>query len=331
MASTRQSNIELCRIFSILLVMLVHTGFQSLGWETSSWGVMLLEAFTIIGVNVFVLITGYFSTEPKKISLINLLFLCFFWMVIKVVIRYSLGQHVGLKDFFFITNSNWFIPSYICLLFLTPILNMFCNSVNENVLRWGVIALLFIEMWFDLLPPHPAVSLGSQHGYSVLSFVILYLLARYIRLYGVPNWFRRWSFSIYLICTFLLVLLAFAFLRTGHPFKNVYAYSNPVVIVSSVSFLLTFEKLKMGENRLINHIAKSTLAALFGHVAIFSLYKEQFYYIYFNFTGIRLACYWALSVIIVFCASIAIDQLRLLMWKPIEMQLRKRINKNELF
>ena len=125
MASTRQSNIELCRIFSILLVMLVHSGFQSLGWGTAFWDVMLLEAFTIIGVNVFVLITGYFSTEPKKISLINLVFLCFFWMVIKVVISYSLGQHIGLKNFFFITNSNWFIPSYICLLFLTPILNVF--------------------------------------------------------------------------------------------------------------------------------------------------------------------------------------------------------------
>ena len=75
----RQSNIELCRILSIVLVILVHTTFQSLGADCSSLGILMLAAFSIIGVDVFVLITGYFSAEPKKNSLANLLFICFFW------------------------------------------------------------------------------------------------------------------------------------------------------------------------------------------------------------------------------------------------------------
>ena len=64
MDSSRQSNIELCRFASIVL------GYCFL--ES-----VVVEAFTIIGVNVFGLITGYFSTEPKKNSLI-MAFLCFF-------------------------------------------------------------------------------------------------------------------------------------------------------------------------------------------------------------------------------------------------------------
>ena len=67
--ATRLSNIELCRIVSIVLVMLVHTTFQSIGWNCSSLGILLLAAFSIVGVNVFVLITGFFSAEPKKVSL----------------------------------------------------------------------------------------------------------------------------------------------------------------------------------------------------------------------------------------------------------------------
>lgn len=73
MATQRQSNIELCRLLSILLVMLVHTTHSPLV-DLNSIGELLLEGFSIIGVNVFVLITGYFSTTPKKTSLINLSF-----------------------------------------------------------------------------------------------------------------------------------------------------------------------------------------------------------------------------------------------------------------
>ena len=58
----RQSNIELCRIISIVMVMLLHSDFQVFGWpmtlSETSLGLISLESFCIIGVNVFVLITG---------------------------------------------------------------------------------------------------------------------------------------------------------------------------------------------------------------------------------------------------------------------------------
>ena len=137
MANLRQTNIELCRIVSILLVMLVHTTFATFGWETQSLGIQTLAAFTIIGVNVFVLITGYFSVTPKKTTLINLAFICFFWMLVKILLRYSLGEPIRLTSLFFITKSNWFIPCYIGLLFLTPLLNLFCNTVSKKTLLGG--------------------------------------------------------------------------------------------------------------------------------------------------------------------------------------------------
>ena len=135
MAKERLSNIESCRLASILLVMLVHTTKQSLG-VNMNFGALLLEGFSIIGVNVFILITGYFSATPKKTSLINLAFICMFWMTIKVAVRYSCGEPVCIKDAFFITSSNWFIASYIGLLFIAPILNVFCNTVSNRML-WG--------------------------------------------------------------------------------------------------------------------------------------------------------------------------------------------------
>lgn len=328
----RQSNIELCRIVSIVLVIFVHTTFQSLGWDCSSLVILLLAAFSIIGVNVFVLISGLFSAAPKKISLAKLLFICFFWVAISVIIRYSFGLPVGWRDYFFVTKSNWFIPCYLCLLFFSPVLNVFCTSVDKRVLLGVTMALFFFEVWFDFLPPHPKVSLGSQRGYSVLSFIALYLLARYIRLYGVPQWFRRRSLLIYLLCSLVLSGVAFLCIKIGHPVtKWIYSYSNPLIILSSVSFLLMFERIHMEDNRIINHIAKSALAVLLGQSAITFLYCNQFRYLFTHFSSAKRIVFWVLSVAVVFVASIAVDQVRQLIWKPIDRSLRMHIKKNELF
>lgn len=331
MAAVRQSNMELCRIASILLVMLVHTTFQSLGWDNPSFGVLFLAAFSIIGVNVFVLLTGYFSVSPKKTSLANLFFICLFWMSIKIVCCMAFNQPLDYKYLFFVTNSNWFIPSYIGLLFLAPILNVFCNSVSNKVLFWVVIALLSIEIWFDFLPPYPKVRLGTQGGYSVLSFAILYLIARYIKLYGVPKGIRKYGPLFYLSCSFVLAAIAYIFLKHGYnETRLLYSYNNPIIILSSVAFLMSFEQLKIGQSKFINHIAKSTLAVLLGHTAIFFIYTKQFKYLYDSFSSIQVMGYWALAIVIVFCASIAIDQIRILLYKPIEKLINKTIKNNEL-
>lgn len=327
----RKSNIELCRLASILLVMLVHTVGSKFEGEVSL-GVDILKAFSIIGANVFILITGYFSVTPKKTSLFNLAFICLFWMIVKLCMSVFTGEPITYNQAFFLTSSNWFIASYIALLFTTPILNIFCNSVNKKVLWEVVMALLIIEIWFDLLPPHPKVSLGSQNGYSVFSFMILYLLARAIRLHGLPEWFKKISPIVYIGCSLLLGGIVYAIQLCGY--NNIpsmaFAYSNPIVILSSVAFLLSFEKYSF-KSKFINHMSKSTLAVLLGHTSIVLLYTTQFRFIYDNYSGMQVIGYWALSIVIVFCASIVIDQIRLFLYKPIEKYVKYKVKINVIF
>lgn len=332
MAKTRQSNIELCRIIAILAVMLIHTTFQSLGFNVS-FGVLLLAGFSIIGVNVFVMLTGFFTATPKKTSLFNLAFICFFWMVVKVLCRFVCNEPITYKLFFFVTTSNWFLPSYIGLLFFAPILNFFCNMVNKKTLRGVVTAMLIIEIWFDWLPPHPSISLGTNGGHSVLSFLILYLLARAIRLYGLPTWFKRLSTLIYLLCSLLLAFLGLFLLWHGNEDMVGWLFydNNPIVILSSVAFLSMFEKMKLKPSKFINHVAKSTLAVLLGHSAIFFAYTKQFKYLYDHFSNMHVVLFWALSIIIVFCSIILIDQIRIWLYQPIEKKMMAKINNNNIF
>lgn len=332
MAAVRRSNMELCRIASIVCVMLVHSTFQPLGHNVSFW-ILLLAGFSIVGVNVFVMLAGYFTATPKKVSLCNLVFICFFWMIVRIVCYSVFNQKIGYEFLFFVTSSNWFIPSYIGLLFFSPILNVFCDSVSKRMLVGVVVALLFIEIWFDWFPPYPRISLGSNGGHSVLSFLILYLFARAIRLYGMPTWFKRIAPLIYLCCSLLLAFMGSFLLSHGYENKVRWLYfdNNPVVILSSVAFLMTFEQVKMGQSKFINHIAKSTLACLFGHSVIGFLYRKQFLYLYTHFTGIQVIGFWALSIVIVFCGSVAVDQIRLLLYKPIDIFLKRKIIHNEFF
>jgi len=196
----------------------------------------------------------------------------------------------------------------------------------------GAMALLFIEIWFDWIPPYPQISLGTNGGHSVLSFLILYLLARAIRLYGLPKWFMRVSPFIYIGCSLLIALMGTVFLWQGYENKVGWVFhdNNPIVILSSVAFMMTFEQMKIGQSKFINHIAKSTLAVLLGHSAIFFIYTKQFKYLYDTFSGIQVIGYWALAITIVFCASIAIDQIRILLYKPIERLLIQTIKNNEI-
>lgn len=332
MAAVRQTNMELCRIASIVCVMIVHTTFQPLGHNVSFW-IMLLAGFSIIGVNVFVMLAGYFTATPKKISLFNLAFVCLFWMIIKVICHYAFNLKMGYKGFFFVTNSNWFIPSYIGLLFFAPILNLFCNSVSKKMLVGIVVALLIVEIWFDWIPPYPRISLGTNGGHSVFSFLILYLMSRTIRLYGLPMWFKRLSPFIYIGCSSLLAFMGWVVLLNGYENKVGWVYydNNPIVILSSLAFLVTFEQMKIGQSKFINHIAKSTLACLLGHSAIFFLYTKQFKYLYEHFSGIKVVGYWALAVAIVFVVCVIIDQIRLLLWKPIHRWLISHIKNNTFF
>ena len=325
MIKDRQTNIELCRLISIIMVMLLHTTWQSLGPEMNFWA-YFLEGFTIIGVNVFVLITGYFSASPKKSSLINLVFICLFWGIIRVICRFVYDAPVTYQYLFFVTKSNWFIASYIGLLLFAPILNLFCSTVNKRVLWGGVIILLLYELWFDWMPPYPETRIGAKNGYSVLSFIILYLLARAVKLYGLPQQFSKWSFFIYTGCSLMIALVA----QVTENQRLCFAYNNPLVILSSLAFLMMFKGMNL-QSKLINHLAKSTLGVLLGHSAIFFLYTKQFKYLYDHFSGIMVVAYWTLAIAIVFSASIAIDQIRLLLYKPIEKMIKVKIKTNNIF
>ena len=90
----RQSNIELLRIISIFLIMVVHATYLTFGTPTpheiqakplGSFFFIGLENVSVICVDIFVLISGWFGIHPKVKSIGGLLFQCVYFGLIMAI------------------------------------------------------------------------------------------------------------------------------------------------------------------------------------------------------------------------------------------------------
>lgn len=330
----RLTNIELCRICSIILVLLVHSCFASIGWPDGNaetgFVYYLLEAFSVIGVDVFVLISGFFAIRLKKKSIINILYICFFYWVIRVI--YAL-----CTDSFYISlclpisSSNWFVMSYIGLMILSPLLNK-CGDLPAKTFAIILIILVIFQTWTDIFPG--VGNIGFNKGYNTVTFIMLYLIGRYIGMYGIPAFFRKYSSLIYAGCSLLIAVSAYFLpdIVSGLTGRNTeilvksYAYNNPVTIISATAFFSLFAVSEIKYNRYINHIARSTLSVLLFHTSnvIFPSMNRYFSGIAENMTGIRAVSMWIAGIAVLFIISVAVDQLRILSYSL----LMKKYGKN---
>ena len=79
----RDSNLELFRLVAMLLVMLVHANYTSLGNVTQSELLetpftaivrVVCEQLCIVSVNLFVLLSGWFGIRPSLKKFVSLIF-----------------------------------------------------------------------------------------------------------------------------------------------------------------------------------------------------------------------------------------------------------------
>ena len=115
MKKTRQSNIELLRILAMVMVMVLHANFETLGYprphkveaEPMMWaGMMLTEELCICCVDVFVLITGWFGVHFRWRTFLRLCFLTLFVsQAMNLAVWAAKGAAPG--DWFQLLRASW--------------------------------------------------------------------------------------------------------------------------------------------------------------------------------------------------------------------------------
>lgn len=339
LTTIRQGNIELLRIIAMLLVLIVHANYFSIGQPTQeevihspipSFTRMFVQSLSVICVNVFILITGWFGLKPKLKSISSFIFQCLFFLVG----IYAMMSIIGLAEFslngiascFLLTPWNWFIKAYLGLCIFAPMLNVYIERSSEQTLR-KVIMFFFI---FQCI--YGWISSGATYiesGYSAFSFVGLYLLARYVRIY--PNVLTTQSKWIDLFIFFLIITIQSAATFTLTYIEGVggsgiiYSYISPGVILSALYLLLFFSKLRI-QNRIINFLGASSFAAFLLHTnpnICLPYYKPLCIEIYEKYSGIYCLSTMLFFVLAVYAIAVMIDQVRIFCYDRIWPFIKK--------
>ena len=318
----RDSNIELARIVAMLMILALHA-FNTYYWNSLSEQVSLPdivvimgEAFTSCAVGLFIFISGWYGIKPKVKSVANIAFqVVFYGFVIFLVVSIISGAVAwkGLKEMVLLSGSLWFIKSYFLLYLLSPVLNAFVEKADEKQFQAVLVAFfIFQSVW-----GWTNTAEEFNFGLSVVFFIFMYLLARYMRLYCKVITSR--SKYVYLGVYILSALIIAGMLFIKHYYGIIpltehmlMSYICPFMVLCSVSLFLFFSKLQF-KSRVVNWISASCLSVYLIHAnALVSPYYHQLVWKeylgghYLSFIGI---------IIGVFAFCIAVDQIRRLAFR----------------
>ena len=271
----RNSRIELFRILCILGITAHHLVFHSDVMEQPFGITRAFAQFFIMfgksGVNIFVLISGYYLAGNEAIN-----YRTSFRRALKSwkqVIVYSILLGVGsillfrdslsasrlLKTVFPVTTgAYWFMTAFIGLMIVEPFLNQFVHKLEQDDYK-KIIILGFLM--FVLLPINTWCN-------DFLWFIYLYIIAGYIRLHKL-QWLTTQSRRLAVgVGCFVLIWLASVILSLVSskipavlPYINYFSLRQNSIpmFLGSVGLFLWVLNMKPIRSEIINRIAKHVL------------------------------------------------------------------------
>lgn len=290
--SVRDSNIELLRILAILGVIVLHYNNANMGGglkyvsagSISYYSLHLLQAVFICGVNLFVLISGYYMCTSQKRGLVKPLEL-----VIQVSLFRVLISCVGwIEHSSFSANSfvvallpvNYFVILYIALYFVSPYINVVLSSLSMKSLKHLVIICFSLfSVWPTFVDALQYITsreymglstigmYGSQYGYTIVNFVLMYIIGGYIRMIETRA-SANCDIKMLNLRIGLYIIVVMIWLWSLFDNRTAWGYCNPLVILESVIIFLLFKRINI-KSRIINSLSKATFTTFLVHTFFF--------------------------------------------------------------
>lgn len=272
----RQLNYELLRIMAMLMIVCLH--YLSKGgllgnparaeMTAAGFTAWLVEAFCLVAVNVYVLISGYFGVDApgsaargKKITCrealrrpLRIWKQVFFYSVLFGFGAIAFGvqefdpYQVLTYCFPVVTEHYWFATAYVILCLLMPFLNAAFTYMDQRELRYLLFGFLLIFCISKTVIP---VQLPwDKYGYDSLWFVVLYLTGACLKRCETPLVRTRLQALALYLGSMLAVFASFlvlraVFLRTGR-LENLisygYSYNFLFCYTGAVGLFLMFQE-----------------------------------------------------------------------------------------
>ena len=274
----RQTSLELLRIISMLMIVashsVVHGGFEEFPLSVNGALALVLTQGSRIGVDIFVILTGYFSVG-KEVSfrkVKNQYFQIWTYSVLITVLMMIMGEtrfNVKLAVSAFLpisTSQYWFATCYILLLLISPCLQMCVEKLSKQ--QYQKMLIVFGVFWSVI----PTLLIGVPGYNNFVWFIYVYMLAAYFRKYesDLINKIRIWHgvFLFLMICASAISVYyigyTIPFLKNNAIFLFAEMNKLPAIMCALLLFF-GFRNWNMRPNKKINRIASCTFGVYLLH------------------------------------------------------------------
>ena len=328
----RKSNIELLRIILMILIVahhyVVNSGITELfNFNNITFNMIFLQFFGYagkIGINCFILITGYFMikskiTVKKFLKLyIEVKFYAIIIYILFIITGYEEFSLSGLvKTLFSVIfyAGTGFTSTYIIFFLFIPFINILLNNCNKRKHQLLILLLMF---YFTIIS---TFSLKNDTWNYLGWMITVYIIGAYIRLY--PNKYLRdikLNVIIFIIITALsfVSILIIDYIGNDYGIYNFYYFVNNshkiLAILSSIAIFLIFLNLDIKDNKVINTISQSTFGVLLIHTSNETMRRWIWNDIFKNteyYNSNFLFLHAILSTFLVYIVCNLIDQIRI--------------------
>jgi len=228
------------------------------------WPTMII-GFLYVGVNCFILISGYYGIKFKIKGLIALYLSCLFYGLVGQLVHLyggsTIDKHFFYDIFFCLSHNNWwFIRCYVILYLVAPLLNKAIESLDKRNFQLIILLLTIANVYFGYFWRSPYT---NTTGYCAEHFIYVYMIGAYLKHHVniVPTKHKRYGALItYIVCALIWGICSNLNYKYSIPHWEAYAYNNPIILLGAISLFICFSTLSI-KNRYINWMASSVLAA----------------------------------------------------------------------
>lgn len=333
----RDSNIELLRIVCMLFILIHHFIIHSLvpdlfvrDGEINAYRVacIVINGFVYVGVNCFILISGYYGIKFKLRSLFNLYCICVFFALLVALMKACVTDVQVDKSLLYtillpFSHSDWwFIKCYVALFLIAPVLNKAAQNLGRKEFITVIVLLTVLNIYLGYY--------WHQHnsdGYNLVQFIYVYLIGAFLRRFPLKRLDRKYSMILYLSGALLWSLISILSVKWRVPHWVPFYYNNPLVILAAVGLFVFMTQIEI-RSVAVNTIASSVLAAYLiqdipgGLVyAVGGLYNQSYIAPLDNaaLKIMSMIAFVVIGAISILFVAFALDRLRLLLMKPIWM------------
>lgn len=260
----------------------VNSGLMEVIKETpgadASRFLAVFGAWGKMGINCFVLITGYFMCKSsitlrkflKLVTQIIFYNLVIYGVFVLAGVEYfSIRQLIGKLHL--IRNMNdGFTSGFIVFYLFIPFLTILVKNLTQ---RQHLILVLLLFSAFTIGGSMPSAFKTTVSVNYVIHFSNLFIIASYVRLHGFPAAVshRQWGWASILsfllgAASVLFMLRRFSTGGAGFAIYNWVADSNKILAMSTAFCgFMWFKDLKLGHSKTINLLGGATFGVLLIH------------------------------------------------------------------